>query len=300
MSIQTLREFINRHNASAAGLAALGAALEARASGTPLEPALGARVDELLAALGAADALEGVSAQEAAPLLAELRFMNRLEAGLLDRSNRTPAWNFTDPVILQGAGDVSAGFALGLTRNVAPALEGLSERLARPGAAFLDVGVGVAGLAIAMARLSPGLRIVGVDPWQPSLRLARENVSRAGLADRIELREQGGETLEDEATFDLAWLATAFMPERIIPQVCARAHHALRPGGWLLFGMVNPGENPQAAALMRLRTVLWGGPLWTGAQGETVLREIGLVDVRTLPSPPGALTTLVAGRRKPE
>ena len=120
-------------------------------------------------------------------------------------------------MVLQAAGDISAGFAQGLTRNVAPALEGLSERLARPGATFLDVGVGVASLAIAMARLCPELRIVGVDPWQPSLRLARENVDRAGLGDRIELREQGGETLEDEAAFDLAWLATAFMPERLIP-----------------------------------------------------------------------------------
>jgi hypothetical protein len=63
--------------------------------------------------------------------------------------------------------------------------------------------------------------------------------------------------------------------------------------------MINPGENPQTAALVRLRATLWGGPLWTGAQGEAVLRDSGLVDVRTLPSPPGALTTLVAGRRKP-
>ena len=202
-------------------------------------------------------------------------------------------------MVLQAAGDISAGFAQGLTHNVAPALEGLSERLTRPGAAFLDVGVGVAGLAIAMARLCPVLRIVGVDPWQPSLRLARENVERAGLGGRIELREQGGETLEDEGAFDLAWVASAFMPERVLPQVCARAHRALRPGGWMLLGMLNQGPDPQTAALVRLRATLWGGPLWASVEGEAVLRDSGLVEVRTLPGPPGALTTLVAGRRKP-
>ena len=299
MSIQTLRAFINRHNAAAAGLDALGAALDARSSGRPLEPALAARVDELLAALGGGDVLDGVSAQEAAPFLAELRGMGRIEARLLDASTRAPGWGHDDPVILQAAGDISAGFAQGLTRNVAPALEGLSERLTAPGAAFLDVGVGVAGLAIAMARLCPELRIVGVDPWQPSLRLARENVDRAGLGDRIELREQGGETLEDEGAFDLAWVASAFMPERVVPRICARAHRALRPGGWMLLGMLNLGQDPQTAALVGLRATLWGGPLWTGGEGETVLREGGLVEVRTLPGPPGALTTLVAGRRKP-
>jgi hypothetical protein len=36
MTVEALREFIGQHSASAAGLAALGAALDARASGVPL------------------------------------------------------------------------------------------------------------------------------------------------------------------------------------------------------------------------------------------------------------------------
>src|SRR5687767_11479841 len=138
MSTQAIREFINRHNAAAAGLAALGAALDARASGTPLEPALAQRIEELLAALDAGGLLDGVSAQEATPLLAELRFMLGLEAKLLYADRRAAGWHHTEPEILQAGGDTSAGFAQGLTRMVAPALEGLSERLGRPGASFLD------------------------------------------------------------------------------------------------------------------------------------------------------------------
>ena len=181
---------------------------------------------------------------------------------------------------------------------MAPALEGLSERLARPGAAFLDVGVGVAGLAIAMARLSPELRIVGVDPWSLRCGWPARTSTGPGSPTASSCANRG-ETLEDEAAFDLAWVAAVFMPERVLPAVCARAHQALRPGGWLLLGMLNHGQDAQTAALVRLRATLWGGPLWTGVQGEALLRDSGLVDVRTLPGPPGALTTLVAGRRKP-
>jgi predicted O-methyltransferase YrrM len=69
---------------------------------------------------------------------------------------------------------------------------GLAERLRSAGAALLDVEWGVARSAIALAQMWPELRIVGIDPWEPSLRLARENVDQADLGGRIELRQQGG------------------------------------------------------------------------------------------------------------
>src|SRR4051812_22855649 len=119
---------------------------------------------------------------------------------------------------------------------------------------FLDVGVGVAGLSIEMARLFPALQIVGVDPWAPSVALARENVHHAGLASRIELREQAGEALPDRDAFDLIWIPSAFIPASVIPTILERALSALRPGGWLLFAMANPGASSLAAGLTRLRT----------------------------------------------
>ena len=42
-------------------------------------------------------------------------------------------------------------------------LPGLAERLDRPGAAFLDVDTGAAGIVIAMCRVHAGLRAVGLD-----------------------------------------------------------------------------------------------------------------------------------------
>jgi SAM-dependent methyltransferase len=299
MTIQALREFVNRHNASVTGLAALGALLDAHATGAPLDPLLLQSTRDLLSALGAGDLLDGVSAHEVLPVLAELRMVFAIDAKLMYSQSRSIGWTHTEPEILQAAGDVSSGFAQGLTRMVAPALDGLSERLASSDARFLDVGVGVGALSIALANILPSLSIVGIDPWQPSLARARQNVERAGHADRIELRELAAENLEDRDAFDLAWMPTLFFQERAVAPACKRVHQALRPGGWALVAMMNPGtENSPAAALARMRQVLYGGYAATPATIEALLSELGFSDVRTLPSPPGALVAFVAGRRR--
>ena len=52
----------------------------------------------------------------------------------------------------------------------------------------LDVGTGTALIPIAMCRRAPALGMVAVDLAEHMLARAKENVARAGLADRIELR----------------------------------------------------------------------------------------------------------------
>lgn len=294
---QTFRESIDRHLASPAILAALGAWLEARVSGSRLPPTLQARINEVLDALGLAGVMEGLSASEHKRLLGEIRFMTLLDAKLLRHPTGFPAWTHAETEILQAGGDVSAGFADALAHTVAPRLDGLARRLESPDGSFLDVGVGVAGLAIAMAQLWPSLNVVGIDPWAPSLALARENVRSAGLTGRIRLREQAVEDLPDRDAFDLAWLPSAFLPEQTIAAACERVYRALRPGGWLLFAMVNPGSDPLTASLVRLRTVFWGGCVMSAGQVETLLGQTGFVDVQTLASPPGAIISLSVARR---
>ena len=297
MSVQALREFMNRHMASATGVAALGAALDAKASGTPLEASLDARAKAFLAALGVGDALSDVSADEVRPLLAEIRMMAAIDSKLLHAHTRTTSWSYTDAAVLEGAGVMSAGFVGPLAQVLLPGLEGAMDRLGAPGGTFLDVGVGVAGLAIAVAKRWPSVHIVGIDPWQPSLALARENVAKAGLADRIELREQRAEDLKDERAFDLAWLPALFMPRQVVRPACERIYQTLRPGGWMLFNAVNPGLDPQADALWWLRMTMFGDSAMPSAEAETLLRELGFSDVQTLCSPAGSFMRLVAGRR---
>jgi 16S rRNA G1207 methylase RsmC len=99
--------------------------------------------------------------------------------------------------------------------------------------AFLDVGTGVGWLAIEAARSWPALRVV--DPWEPALTLARQNLAQRGVAERVELRSQRVEQLEEATTFTVAWLPGPFIVGEIADRALERVYCALVPGGWLVF-----------------------------------------------------------------
>src|SRR5262245_49081026 len=225
MSLASLRDLVARLNLSAGALSVLGAVINGRTTGKPFDSEIQPHVDAVLDALEARDLLDGLSPLELQPVLAEIRLTMLQGASLLEGMPE-PGWAYTDPDILQATGATSAGFAAALKQVIAPRLPGLSERLEASGS-FLDVGVGVAGLSIAMARLWPTLRVVGVDLWAPSLDIAREKVRAAALTDRIELRQQNAEDLTDVDSFDLAWIPSAFIPDRSITTVALRVHRAL-------------------------------------------------------------------------
>ena len=295
MSIEALRDVVAQLSASASALAALGAELHARVSGKPIDPALRAQVADLLREAGALQALEGTSAAEVAPLLAEIRHFWSLDNDFLASPDRAPGWTYTDTELLQAGGEVTEGFANVLPRLL-PLLEGLAPRLERAGAAFLDVGTGVARLAIGMARQWPSLRVVGLDVWGPALAVARKNVAGAGLGDRIEIREQPGEELPDERAFDLAWIPAPFVPPHALGRLVDQVQRSLKPGGWLLFAAAKPGEDLRGAAL-RFRVALFGGAPSTQSEIEKLLTDKGFAEVRTLPGPPRDFKMIVAGRR---
>ncbi len=300
MTTPALRDFMNRNYPAAFGLAALAAVLDARVNGAPLDPALAARVSELLTALGADAVLDDVAPQDAAACLLEIRQMLALNAKLLYPETRASSWSYDDPRLLQQIGDFSRGFAMGLTRGIIPALEGLPARFATPTATFLDVGVGVAALSLAMAEQWPALRIVGTDVFAPALALARANVDQAKLGDRITLREQSVEHLPDDSAFDLAWLPILFVGEAIVPRALDNIRGALRPGGWLTIAIPDTSAmDPINAAQWRLRITTFGGPTWPPAEIATRLRDHGFVDVRILPGPPGSPMVTIVGRRAP-
>src|SRR5213593_4803235 len=128
MSIETLREVVAQLSASASALAVLGAELHARVSGKPIHPNLKAHADDLLCQAGALQALEGTSAAEVAPLLAEIRHFWTLDNDFLVTPERAPGWTYTDADVLQTGGEVTEGFASILPRFL-PQLEGLASRL---------------------------------------------------------------------------------------------------------------------------------------------------------------------------
>ena len=242
--------------------------------------------------------LSGVDPAQLGPVIADVRSTFLQGARIFLTPTSDPGWKLADATTLQTQGDVSARLPQNWNKNIVPHLEGLSARLASKDGAFLDVGVGVAALSISMAQLWPSLRVVGIDPWAPALKIARENVARANLPARIELREQTVQDLTDVEVFDLAWLPSMFIGGALMRAAVERICQALRPGGWILVGAVNPSPDPQLAAYLKLRDVLRGGCSITPAETEALLRDAGYVQVQTLAGGTATVrASMVVGRR---
>ncbi|EYD76308.1 hypothetical protein Rumeso_02118 [Rubellimicrobium mesophilum DSM 19309] len=299
MPDETLSEVVSRLSASAHALAAIGMALDARVSGTPPAPEVAPWLDAALKELGVAEPIAQASPLERETLLGEIRVFTLTNARMLFAASQGPGWTHREPELLEAAGDVSAGVPHRIRNALAPRLPGLAERLAAPGATFLDIGVGVARMSLEMMRLWPDLRVVGIEPLPQALALAREKVRAEGLESRIELREGRGEDLTDESRFDLAWVPSLFIPEAAVPRVLARVHAALRPGGWVLVPSVKPSTDPLATALVRLRVAGFGGLNGSPEVVEGLLRDAGFTGVATLPSPPASTGSMVVARKAP-
>src|SRR5215469_16241715 len=163
------------------------------------------------------------------------------------RQCRRRETRYKDPVILQSQGQVSRLLVRGIDIIVTQRHE-LGEMLKGPGA-FLDVGTGVGWLAIEAARSWPALRVLGIDPWEPALTLARQNLAQSGVAERIELRLQRVEQFEEATTFTVAWLPGPFISGEIADRALERVYRALVPGGWLVFGFNPLPHGPLEEAL---------------------------------------------------
>lgn len=291
-----LRGLLNALNTSAGALSALRAALEARAAGHTLEPALAAAVHDVLDALGVREALGTLPLAELRTLLAELRVFAASHRQLAAPQPPEPGWAPACPALIQAAGDVSAGLPSVLERTIAPQLVGLAERLAAPGARFLDVGAGAAALSIQMARTWPELAVVGLEPWGPALDVARANVQAAGLRARIELRAERAEDLADGASYDLAWIPSFFVAEAAFERVLARVRGALRAGAWLILPVLRAEPDTLEFRVVRLRATLWGGSALTLGDASARLASAGFSDVAIFTSSPNVATGLLAAR----
>lgn len=235
-----------------------------------------------------------------AALQGEIRTSLMQALSLLDSSSEgrpTAGWRHSNPALLQSQGDASGGLPPMFKATLVPSMGDLAARLDRRDARFLDVGVGVASLAISMCRCWPELYAVGLDPFEVPLAIARKNIDRAGLSDRIELRQLAVQDLRDEESFDLAWLPGVFIPAPTLSNAVARVRASLRPGGWVLFPVVGSvGDNERQRAVWALTNELWGGPVLCAAEAESLLRDVGFSSVRTS-SGPGWSPAVVAGQR---
>lgn len=275
-----------------------------------LEPALAERLLGVLEALGLATH-DDDGVWDGRELVAELgpraRFVHAdvrnavLQAGDLAaraaRGNLVAGWAHTDRLVLETQGEMSAAAVEPLVRFAIPALPGLGDRLAAPGAAFLDVGTGVGAIGIELCRHFEHLRVVGLEPAAAPRALALERVADAGLAGRMEVRDQRIEQLGDVESFDLAWLALPFLPPAVVAPALAAVHRALRPRGWLLVGTLgSPARGDLRDALGALRSVLWGGGPLAPETVADLLGHAGYTDVTVQQRTPAGFTPMSARR----
>jgi SAM-dependent methyltransferase len=228
----------------------------------------------------------GVAAQAAAPVL-QVAAVLRGEGGL---------WAGQSDEALLAQGRASAQGAAMMARFVFPGLPGLLDALGRPGVRMLDVGTGVGALAVAYAELFPALTVVGIDVLARVLALARGTLAGHPSGERVVLREQDVATLDEPDTYAVAWLPAPFVPPGPLRAGADRLRAALVPGGWLILGHGRFTGDPLDDAVSRFKTVAYGGTALDDAEAATLLRDAGLEDVRTVPTPPGA-PALTVGRR---
>ena len=227
----------------------------------------------------------GVAAQAAAPLLQT--------SALLTRGD---VWVDQPDEAILAQGRASAQGAAAFEQLGLPFLTGLADALATPGARMLDVGTGVAALAASYAELFPELTVVGIDVLPRVLALAEDLLRTSPVADRVVLREQDVSELSDESTFALAWLPAPFVPEAALHSGVPRIVRSLIPGGWLIVGHGTFAGDPLDDAVTRFKTVSYGGTPLDDEQAQSWLTGAGLVDVTTVPTPPGA-PAITVGRR---
>jgi S-adenosylmethionine-diacylgycerolhomoserine-N-methlytransferase len=115
----------------------------------------------------------------------------------------------------------------------------LAELDLRPGQTVCEVGCGTARNLVTLARLYPGARLFGMDASAAMLATAAANVERAGLSDRVVLRQGLAEDLDPAALFELERpfdvIVMSFVLSMIPPwrEALRQAQDCLAPGGTL-------------------------------------------------------------------
>jgi SAM-dependent methyltransferase len=183
-----------------------------------------------------------------------------------------PGWQSGDRAILHAQGRASTHLARVIEHDLLPRMPEARDALNSGRGRFLDVGVGVAALSIALAERFPGIHIVGLDVLPAALEIAGTQIAVAELRDTIELRRQSVAELSGETAFDLAWIPQMFIAPADLDAGLGRVWTALRPGGWIIVALAGDGDGSRIDAYHALlATTLGGGPM--GVQEGTELLE---------------------------
>ena len=124
----------------------------------------------------------------------------------------------------------------------------LVSRIPPDASRVLDVASGTAAVAIELARAEAGRTITAVDQSSEMLAAGRARVERAGLSDRIDLREANAEALPfSDTEFDALTFTYLFRYVDDVPATLRELVRVVRPGGtvaMLEFGLPHGAWRP--------------------------------------------------------
>lgn len=120
------------------------------------------------------------------------------------------------------------------------------------GSTVLDLATGTADLALLIANMVPGARVIGIDPSSGMLGIGRTKVQAAGLGARIELREGDAQAL-DLADRSVDGITMAFgirnVPDR--PKALREMARVTKDGGRIAILELSEPRNGAMGALAR-------------------------------------------------
>ncbi len=285
---ETMESRVEQLSLSVRNLSMIAAALKIRGN-----PEVDSRISNLITSSvesmldGDVEALDD---QEVSTLLKVIQMSFAEASELLHNPARPPGWQVVDPVLLQTQGQASsAAFRRILTLSIERPLLRKTLR-----GRFLDVGTGVAGIALEAARCCPSLLVEGIDVWEPALALARKNVQESPYDDRIKIKNLDVAKLAGEPLYTLVWLPTMFMRRSVVETALDRIAMASVRDAYLVAARYTVPTDPAAATFATLRTLRSGGDSISQSEMEDMILDRGFIDIETDVSP---LATFTLGRR---
>lgn len=197
--------------------------------------------------------------------------------------------------------EVTAGIAGFVAASILP---GLPEFAGRDDLKVLDLGCGMGGTLLALARAYPKAELVGIDVEPRSVERANARFAEAGVAQRVKAQVAAAEGVNLDARFDLVTLIQVLhetLPT-VRADILAGAARALKPGGVLLVvdepypDTVEGLRDAQSCAMTQFVERFWGNELLSLAQQKALIEAAGLrVDAQLVP-PPGLVSVTIARR----
>ncbi len=167
---------------------------------------------------------------------------------------------------------------------------------------LLDLGGGPATYAITFAQANPTLKATVFDLPQP-IEIAKENIRRHGLADRVDTR--AGNFLKDDigSGYDFIWISQILHShtEEQCRLIIDKSVAAVNPGGQVVlqdFFLNDDLSSPQEAALfsVHMLAVTPGGRAYTHSEVSAMMESAGLSTPEHKPTSPQ--TSILIGRKK--